>query len=109
MNVVIFRDYVWKDWNARRRVYLRSFLQIGHAVKKRGKNMIGAYENFRRVSYAGPDHVGDPVFVPVCLTCGRFVKADGSIFVNELGRFRDDSNAECKKCGRVSMPFDGFF
>ncbi len=46
-------------------------------------------------------------FIPVCPTCGRFVKADAEI------QMRGDSeviepNATCSKCGRVAMLFEGY-
>jgi hypothetical protein len=66
------------------------------------------YENVRRISYAG-DGESDLVFVPVCPKCGRFVKADGSVSVNGLGDYVPRPNADCKHCGRVEMPFEGFF
>ena len=61
-----------------------------------------AYEGVRRVVY------GDgATFVPVCTGCGRFVKADKAVRVSESG-LRRGTNATCKKCGRVEMPFEGF-
>lgn len=62
------------------------------------------YENIRRVSYDG-----GLVFVPVCPSCGRFVKADATVAVNGLGELVPQPNASCSKCGRVEMPFEGFF
>jgi len=60
-----------------------------------------AYEGLRRVVY------GDgATFVPVCPTCGRFVKADATCW------FKNDQlakpNATCKRCGRVEMLFEGW-
>ena len=68
------------------------------------------YENLRRVCY-GDDNspTGRAIFVPVCPGCGRFVKADDSIQVNEIIGVKPGPNATCKKCGRVVMPFEGFF
>lgn len=63
-----------------------------------------SYENTRRVCYEG-----GAVFVPVCEKCGRFVKADKKIKVNDLSGLKDEPNATCKKCGRVKMIFEGFF
>ena len=63
-----------------------------------------AYENLRRVQYNG-----GATFVPVCPHCGRFVKSDDNIKVSQWDdRISDDPNANCKKCGRVNMPFEGF-
>lgn len=64
------------------------------------------YENFRRVSY-GEENA---TFVPVCEKCGQFVKADSSIKLHGMdGYWKGGPNATCKKCGRVEMPFEGFF
>lgn len=65
------------------------------------------YENTRRVSYDCDDE-GIAVFVPVCEKCGRFVKADPTIKTNVDG-LEPGPNATCSRCGRVEMPFDGFF
>lgn len=61
------------------------------------------YEGMRRITY------GDEgaTFVPVCRTCGRFVKADVMI------RFDGNSQpvgptATCAKCGRTHMLFEGY-
>ena len=67
------------------------------------------YENLRRIIY--PDEtgqIGDAIFIPVCQICGRFVKANKTIKVNEAG-IKKEPNAICKKCGDVNMPFEGFF
>lgn len=64
------------------------------------------YENLRRVSY-GTKGEGFWTFIPVCPTCGRFVKADETIFVGELTGLKKEPNATCKKCGRVEMPCEG--
>ena len=51
----------------------------------------------------GPVDGSCAVFAKVCPKCGRFVKADGASKIPEyLG---DNPNANCKKCGRVQMPF----
>ena len=51
---------------------------------------------------------GGATFVPVCEVCGRFVKADDVIYVNDELGLKDQPNATCSKCGRVKMPFEGF-
>lgn len=67
------------------------------------------YEKLRRVVYGSRDgYYGGATFVPVCEKCGRFVKAD------KQKRFRADTiveepDATCTKCGRVQMPFEGFY
>lgn len=61
------------------------------------------YENTRRVVY-GEDNA---TFIPVCEKCGRYVKADPAIFVNDYG-LKGQPNATCKKCGRTKMIFEGF-
>jgi ribosomal protein L32 len=62
-----------------------------------------SYPEMRRIVY-GEDRAA---FVPVCPTCGRFVKADKIILIYGDGRI-GEPNAECSKCGRVAMPFEGF-
>lgn len=47
-------------------------------------------------------------FVRTCSQCGRFVKPDGHILVNDLYGLKPGPNATCKRCGRVEMPFEGF-
>jgi len=66
------------------------------------------YENMKRTVYDCGDELGIASFVPVCPHCGRFVKSDAHISVNYNGLIRQP-NATCSKCGRVEMPFDGFF
>jgi RNase P subunit RPR2 len=61
------------------------------------------YESMRRVCYKG-----GASFVPVCEKCGRFVKADETIRVNESIGLLSGTNATCKKCGRIEMLFEGF-
>ncbi|MGK7344995.1 MAG: hypothetical protein ACNS63_04225 [Candidatus Nitrospinota bacterium M3_3B_026] len=64
------------------------------------------YESTRRVCYGSEDKdPGLAVFVPVCPRCGRYVKADAEIFIWKP----EEPNATCKKCGRVSMYFEGYF
>lgn len=65
------------------------------------------YENVHRIIYK--DEVcGDACFVRVCEKCGRFVKADEIILVNEISGLSPDPNATCSKCGRTHMLFEGF-
>jgi ribosomal protein S27AE len=47
-------------------------------------------------------------FVRRCPTCGRIVKADSEVTVNGFGEYVSQPNAECSKCGRVEMDFQGF-
>ena len=67
--------------------------------------MIADYEyvNTRRVCFDG-----GATFVPVCETCGRYVKADAEILVNEELGLHPGPNATCKKCGPTRMLFEGF-
>ena len=67
------------------------------------------YENLRRVIYPDDTGIGTAVFIPVCPKCGRFVKANKIIRVNEITGLKDEPNAVCRKCGKVKMPFEGFF
>jgi ribosomal protein L32 len=60
------------------------------------------YENLRRVVYES-----GAVFIPVCPKCGRFVKADNIILINDIG-LKKQPNATCSKCGRIEMPFEGY-
>ena len=53
-------------------------------------------------------YAGGASFVRVCNKCGRFVKADKTILVNDNTGLKDQPNATCKKCGRVEMLFCGF-
>lgn len=69
----------------------------------------GEYENLRRVSYGEADsETGRAQFVPVCVTCGRFVTADKTIRFGSH-TIAPGPNATCKKCGRTEMLFEGFF
>jgi ribosomal protein L32 len=61
------------------------------------------YENVRRVSYGEEG----AQFVPVCKTCGRFVKAPETMSFNEKGP--KEPHTECKKCGPTAMLFEGFY
>ncbi len=60
------------------------------------------YTETRRIQYQS-----GAVFVPVCMTCHRFVKADKAVWVGE-GGLRPGPNATCSKCGRTEMHFEGF-
>ena len=64
------------------------------------------YEDTRRVTYAA-ERDGTAVFVPVCSECGKYVKADDSIFTGEAG-LSPEPNATCATYGRVHMLFEGF-
>lgn len=62
----------------------------------------GDYENMRRVVYGD----SGAQFVPVCETCGRFVKADESIGLCQWDEtLSPEPNATCSRCGyEVSDP-----
>ena len=60
------------------------------------------HEDTRRVVYEG-----GAVFVPVCMTCHRYVKADESVRTGDAG-LHPEPNATCSKCGRIYMHFEGF-
>ncbi|GEM_PF-2173948 len=66
------------------------------------------YENVRRVVYRFEEY-GAAYFIPVCSKCGRFVKADETIEINEVRGLKKQPNATCSKCGRVEMIFEGFY
>jgi hypothetical protein len=51
---------------------------------------------------------GDACFVRVCPDCGSFVKADETVKLYEMTPCVRETNATCKKHGRVNMPFEGF-
>lgn len=68
--------------------------------------MEGEYENVRRLVY-GEDEYEGATFVPVCVKCGRFVKADKMVSFQK-GTVADRLNATCRKCGRTRMLFEGF-
>ena len=61
------------------------------------------YVNTRRICYDG-----SATFVPVCITCGRYVIADEFIEVNDVVGLIKQPNATCSKCGRTEMLFEGF-
>ena len=67
--------------------------------------MSSEHENLQRVIYGD----GGPIFLPVCPKCGRFVKADEEYAFSFEARIDENKeNADCKKCGRVAMPFEGW-
>ena len=63
----------------------------------------------------GPDSLvvayGDEgaTFWRKCPKCGRIVKADETLAFNGLGEYMKGPNATCSKCGRVEMPFEGYY
>ena len=61
------------------------------------------YVTIRRKVYQG-----GATFVPVCRTCGRFVKADEIIKLKGETGPEGIPNATCSKCGRTEMIFEGF-
>ena len=52
---------------------------------------------------------GGAAFERKCPHCGQFVKADETVYFNQAEGIADQPNADCKKCGRVIMPFVGWF
>jgi methionyl-tRNA synthetase len=64
---------------------------------------MGEYENLHRVVYGE-----GATFVPVCEKCGRFVKPDETVKIGDFVGLSKDTNAECSKCGRTHMIFEGF-
>ena len=48
-------------------------------------------------------------FVRLCPNCARFVSPDESVLVNGLDEVSKEPNANCSKCGRVTMIFDGWW
>jgi hypothetical protein len=80
-------------------------------MSTKGDEMMPAeysYENLKRVIY-GDKGTGGAWFIPVCPNCGRFVKADSHLSFNGLGEYQKGANATCSKCGRVEMPFEGYY
>ena len=68
--------------------------------------MYDEYENSPIVIY-GHERDESPMFYRVCPKCGRFVKADDATQIPEY--LQDKPNATCKRCGRVQMPFAGWW
>jgi hypothetical protein len=69
----------------------------------------------RRIIYGDQEsEYGGATFLPVCTICGRFVKADEIIrfTITPCGWVGNvdpvEPNAQCSKCGRVAMLFEGF-
>ena len=60
------------------------------------------YENTRRVTYGE-----GMTFVPVCEKCGRYVKADKTVYWSEAHGVKTP-NATCARCGRTGMRFEGW-
>jgi len=53
-------------------------------------------------------YTGGASFIRRCEECGRFVRADDTIQVNEEVGLRDVPNATCSLHGRTKMIFLGF-
>lgn len=68
------------------------------------------YEGTRRISYPDRDEGEEfgPTFVPVCVKCGRFVKADATVGFGGPYGHPVEPNASCSRCGRTSMVFEGY-
>ena len=64
------------------------------------------FEGARRIVFKGGKHDG-ATFVPRCPHCFRFVKVHPTICFR--GTHPDGDNADCKKCGPVEMPFEGYY
>lgn len=64
------------------------------------------FEGERRVVFDGAGD-GDMYFVPRCPKCWRFVKARATLTTK--GGQPHGPNADCKKCGPVEMPFEGYY
>lgn len=61
------------------------------------------YESTRRVTYGE-----GATFVPVCATCGRFVKSPPAMTFNGAGQ-PVTPNATCSRCGATAMLFEGWY
>lgn len=67
------------------------------------------YEKTRRIIYGPEEEPGHGAhFIPVCEKCGRFAKADEIVEFNSDG-LKNSPNADCKKCGRTQMIFEGWY
>ena len=63
------------------------------------------YEGVRRICYG--EHAAAQ-FVPVCLKCGRFVRADKVMRFGGPHWQPIEPNATCSRCGRTAMLWEGF-
>lgn len=63
------------------------------------------FEGERRVVFDGGGE-GDMYFTRRCPKCWRFVKPHAK--VTTKGGQPHGPNADCKKCGPVEMPFEGY-
>lgn len=63
------------------------------------------FEGARRIVFNGR-HDG-ATFIPRCPKCFRFVKVHTTICFRGDGQ-PHGPNADCKKCGPVEMPFEGY-
>ena len=61
------------------------------------------YPEMRRITY-GEDGA---TFIPICRQCGRFVKADETVWFDSRDQPKTP-NATCKKCGRTEMVWEGY-
>jgi len=68
--------------------------------------------------YGEPEYIESPriiygegaQFIRACPKCGRFVKPDEEILFGGFDEQpKKQPNATCKKCGRVEMPFEGYY
>jgi len=64
------------------------------------------------IVFDGGEEGGVMLFKRHCPQCGRYFAPDKQISVrsalNEGVQF-GDTNATCKRCGRITMGFEGFF
>ncbi len=63
------------------------------------------FEGERRVVFDGSGE-GDMYFTRRCPKCWRFVKPHAKLVTK--GGQPHGPNADCKKCGPVEMPFEGY-
>lgn len=76
------------------------------------------YDERRRITYGSHDDddgFGVAIFIPVCPTCGCFVKADATMSWKYGGLDQYipyvepvEPNGTCKRHGRVAMLWEGF-
>jgi len=67
------------------------------------------YENTRRVAYDLGEGQGQIYFLPVCPTCGRYVKMDDTIKWGEYKGLSNEPNATCGKHGRIKLESEGIY